>query len=365
MRTILVSLISEQTIPNFELIKEKEDQIDALLFVTTDAMEKTGNRNWILYALGEHEFDVLPPIIVDAFSFEDIENKLSTIINDDDFYIVNLTGGTKIMSLAVHDYFMSVNSEMYYLTGNGQYIKIHPGRSKTMYELKSKTTLKDYILAYGFSIKDQSEPLKEFVQSKSILNYFLNKYDKVRDNLALEQLRLLRSKGLKNLEENEEIQSFLERIGFVEEVKGKLSRYECRYLSGDWLEEYLFYFLKENLKITENEIGLSWIVEKREIKNEFDVLVMRNNKLYLFECKTSIYIDSDESQTFIGETIYKSDSLRNKVGLFAQTIVFTLSDLDNPKLKNHIERAKTSKVKMIGKLILENEEMLKEVLFKI
>ena len=38
MSKILVSLVSEQTIPNVEFIKEMEDQIDYFLFITTKSM---------------------------------------------------------------------------------------------------------------------------------------------------------------------------------------------------------------------------------------------------------------------------------------------------------------------------------------
>ena len=43
-RRILLSLVSDQTIPNIELIKEKQGEIEALLFITTAKMEKNGNR---------------------------------------------------------------------------------------------------------------------------------------------------------------------------------------------------------------------------------------------------------------------------------------------------------------------------------
>ena len=46
MKTILVSLISDQTIPNVQFIKEKI--VDEYLFISSEAMEKKGILNWIL-----------------------------------------------------------------------------------------------------------------------------------------------------------------------------------------------------------------------------------------------------------------------------------------------------------------------------
>jgi hypothetical protein len=248
---------------------------------------------------------------------------------------------------------------MYYLTGQGEYIKMHPVIKKAAYPIRSKISLKEYLTAYGFEVSNESEPFRDRKTCNELLNYFLNSFNKEKDVPVLDTLRQFRSKNLSSLENIQGLDSFLTRINYQPKNENKLSKYECRYLSGDWLEDYLFFFLIDNFNIEEKEIGLSWNVVKNGSPNEFDVLLMRNNKLYLFECKTSIYLDNEESQTFIGETIYKSDSLRNKFGLFSQTTVFTLSDLENPRLKKHIERAEASKVKLIGRKDFTTERLIK------
>jgi hypothetical protein len=60
---------------------------------------------------------------VEPYSYDNIEAELSKVVNDEDHYIINLTGN-KIMSLAVNDFFKDINSEMFYLTGTNEYIKI-------------------------------------------------------------------------------------------------------------------------------------------------------------------------------------------------------------------------------------------------
>jgi len=348
MHRILVSLVSEQTIPNVELIREMGDLVDHFLFITTNAMESRGNRNWIVNTACLKEKQVLSPVIVNPFSFENIEERLTQHVNDDDFYIVNLTGGTKVMSLAVYEFFKVMNSEMYYLTGRGEKIKIHPGRKKVSSKLATKISLKDYLSAYGFRIKKQSPPIRGREITAGVLTYFLHHFDKKKDISALKILRENRSKGIKSLQNKPELQSFLDRLSFKPDSEERLSKYECRYLSGEWLEEYLYYFIIDKFDISDQEIGMGLEVEKSGTPNEFDVLLVQHNRIFLFECKTSIYLDSDESQTLIGQTIYKSDSLRNKFGLFAQTTVVTLSDLTNPKLIPHLERAEASRVKLLG-----------------
>lgn len=364
MSKVLVSLVSHQTIPNIEFIREMKENVDQYLFISTIGMEKSGTRNWILDTIALDQAQLLETVIVNEFSFEDIETKLIEAINDEDTYIVNLTGGTKVMSLAVYEFFKSVSSEMYYLTGKGEKIKLHPGRRKVASKLNATISLRDYLTAYGFNITNQSSPLRNKETAQKCLGYFLHQFDKARDVPALQLIRSARGKGIKDLANNPELLSFIHAIDFETEAEGKLSKYECRYLSGDWLEEYLYYFLKDHFDITGSSIGLGLHVEKGGTPNEFDVLLMRNNKMYLFECKTSVYLNSEESQTFISETIYKSDSLRNKFGLFAQTTIVTLSDLTSPKLTKHVERAKANRVKLIDRYPFL-EESLAESLTRI
>lgn len=348
MKSVLVSLVSDQTIPNVEFIKEKRSETDEYLFLTTNSMEQKGVKEWIMTAAEINEDKAVDFITIDPFSFSDIKQQLEGKINDNDHYIVNLTGGTKVTSLAVFEFFKIVNSEMYYLTGRGKYIKVHPGQQKRVYDLSIDISLKEYLAAYGFSIKNQSKLLHDFSQAKKILSYFKNRTDDTLDNPVLEKLQEKRSKKNTLIDDIEGLKEFMERIGYTTQNVDKITKYEVRYLTGEWLEEYLYYFLCENFDINESNIGLGMHLLKNNTPNEFDVLLMKNNKLYLFECKTSIYKRDEKSQTFINETIYKSDSLRNKFGLFTQTTLFTLSDTDSESLASNRKRADASRVKLIG-----------------
>ena len=97
MKTILVSLISEQTIPNVLLIKELKD-IDQHIFITTQKMEdeKKCRSDWIIKATALR-LNQVQRIIVNQDSLADIENQLATQVKKDEtHFVVNLTGGLKI-----------------------------------------------------------------------------------------------------------------------------------------------------------------------------------------------------------------------------------------------------------------------------
>jgi uncharacterized protein YuzE len=356
MKTILVSLISDQTIPNLQLIKEKN--VDGYLFVSTEAMNKKGTLEWLLLASKIDETKPVTVINVNAFSYDDIEAQLSAAVNDEDHYIVNLTGGTKIMSLAVNDFFKDINAEMYYLTGANDYIKIFPGRTKPTFELQTKITLEEYLVAYGFSIGAKSTPIKPIVTTKNILDYFLDKITK-EDFLVLENVRVnfrSKKKKINDLEKIAGLKELMERLQFDFVTPNCLNENEVKYLTGEWLEEYVYHVVKEKYNLSDDQIGMGWFIEKETVKNEFDVLYIQNNQIKTIECKTSIYLDLEEKRTIIGETIYKSDSLKNKFGLFASTTILTASDLKNVK-QNDLNRADANRIKVLGKEVFQNNSI--------
>jgi hypothetical protein len=332
MKTILVSLISDQTIPNLQFIKEK--QVDEYIFLTTTAMNNKGTLQW-LYDASKIDPEKCSSIIVEPYSYDNIEAELSKVVNDEDHYIINLTGGTKIMSLAVNDFFKDINSEMFYLTGTNEYIKIFPGKTKPIFVLQTKITLEEYLTAYGFEVKSKSVTLKPI----------------------LEVLRLnYRGKKLNDIQTVSGLKELLDRFEFDCNQPNTLDKNETKYLTGEWLEEYVFHIVKEKYSLTEDEIGMGWIIQKAQVTNEFDVLFIKNNQLNTIECKSSIYTDIDEKKTIIGETIYKSDSLKNKFGLFVSTSILTASDLKNVK-SNELNRADASRIKVIGKEAFTNNSI--------
>lgn len=112
--------------------------------------------------------------MIEAFSYDDVQRKLEEKLNDDDRYIVNLTGGTKIMSLAVNDLLRDYSAEMYYLTGQKNYIKIFPGKEKPTVQLSSKLSLEEYLVACGFEISKNPSPSFDLAVASSIFSYYLN-----------------------------------------------------------------------------------------------------------------------------------------------------------------------------------------------
>lgn len=368
MKTLLVSLVSDQTIPNVQLIKEFKHEIDGYLFITTKS--KRDRAEWIKNASEIEETNIME-LEVNEFSFDDIESKLDSFPFDEyERKILNLTCGTKVMVLATFEYFKELGAEIFYLSGkDNEYIKLAPGRKKKLFHLNSKLNLRQYLVAYGFNVLPTTPSSIDNEITINVFNEFINgKFNEFED--VLFELRKFRDKKIKDTLSLNNLNEFLSAINFKPVNNNQLNKLEIKYLTGEWFEEYVANKIKEELSLLDDEIETGLIITKKnkngvDIRNEMDVLFIFNDKLYTIECKTSIYYltisveGKKEKGNLLKETIFKSDSLKQGFGLFVNTSIFTLDDLQ-PNM--NLERAELSNIAIFDKKSLSSGVLLKELL---
>ncbi len=407
-KTLLVSLVSDQTIPNVQLIKEFKKISTDYLFVTTAGMEKKGTRCWI-----ENACNIKGDTIeVNEYSFADINEKLQKYDFDQfDKVTVNLTGGTKVMTMVAEEFFKSIGADIYYVTGkNNEYIRIFPKGTENVFAFEQKLTVADYLTAYGFTFSEPKPAMFSIDVAKPIVELY-SSYERIHANIdAIRFINVQRNKdkGVKT-EELCKVESFLKEIQFPLQ-NDQLTAEEVKYLSGEWLEEYVGLKIKDELNLSGDEIFIGTNISKEvgnsreknsmrlllgedanlkntDSKNEMDVMFMFEGKFYSIECKSSIIAYKtvigkdgnpvDRPYNILGETIYKSDSLKNKFGLFPQTTILTLTDLheywsDNKdkgtrntrmrEMEDFINRANLSNIKLVDRKMINGSESIFELL---
>lgn len=414
MKTLLISLVSDQTLPNVQLVKEMKKEVTDYLFISTEKMEKKGCRRWIEKAAAlDKNSSKLNHIVVKEFSFDDIGEKLDEFdFSAYEKLILNLTGGTKVLTLVAHDYFKQMGAEVYYVTGfNNEFIKIFPGRFKQINLFSSKINIADYLYAYGFDfeLSDKSN-IDEHYTNHLFNKYLENGFADYSDELNF--LRSKRDNGVKTLSTAKiNLSYFLKYIDYKPIESNKLSSTEVKYLTGDWLEEYVGNRIKNELSLSDEELfvgvtlykelsqqqsnnvqellGEGVLLSDSSPNNEIDVMFVYNNKFYTIECKTSIInqvvngLNENGSQKFkqsniLGETIYKADYLKNRFGLFAKSVILTLTSFNQyvteqislgdrksraKAMEDLINRCNLSNITLIDKNRLCSTDKLTSLLF--
>jgi hypothetical protein len=330
MSHIHVCLVSDQTIPNIlPVVALKPDE---LLLLTTSQMEDKGKSAHILaclkgigldYDTRHHKIEVVEDSITDC------QRKLSVWMSgrEDADFVVNLTGGTKIMSIAAFEQFKDYGSKMFYIPiGRNEMVNIFPKRSSNqIMPLKQRMKVDDYLAAYGLTSRNHAKlPLmkQDALDRKEIAALIAATYPKLRNLLfwmggSLREHRddkkpyLLHGKfsGANHAEDD-----LLQRLGFTvqgDQIEKELQKSEIQFLTGGWLEEFCFNEVSTLLGkgIDDVVIGI-FIDNNKGASNEFDVMFTRDNALYTVECKSG-----DQHTDEKTDALYKVGALQKEFGL--------------------------------------------------
>jgi len=362
MANILVSLISEQAIPNLLLMKEIVD-IDEHLFVSTERMENEGKSEQLKKAASLSE-DIVKKIIVQQDSLTDINQQLEKgKYRDDDKFWVNVTGGTKLMSLGVFNFFRNLQSEIFYVPiGSDVYWKIFPQVRNKKRKIKVNLGLQEYLTAYGISITNE-EKINQLTRpaADTLLFYKSFRAFEKSDFAVISTLRNFRNKKQVPLDVNA-ANILLKRWKFKPHNELFLTREEIDYLTGSWFEEYVYNWMKDFLDLKKREIGTSVKITRNSVQNEFDVLFVYHNTMYMIECKTGLW-DSAADRNILNETIYKLEALRNDFGLYVKPYIFTLTERGDERFqvkRTNIDRARHFRIEIVdGTTLKEPAERAK------
>ena len=331
---LAVVLVSKQTIPNVVYLKnllEYGEGFDRILLLTTAKMESSGTSDAILRAVGNYPYDKL---VVDENMLFDVNEKLSEYFNNNkyDEVFANVTGGTKIMSLATFKFFEGksfVDSIVYLPINSTSYKQIYPlgsdGKAADI-PIGYKMGVEEYIKALGVDA-EYGETLNETL-SKNLLNKYFDNEGIFNQTTSI--LRPYRSGGKK-------VNSFIESedyniIGALLLSLGvDIGKYDMNkrrwidYFSGGWFEEYVYSQIKDLVNSCVDDVKINIkIKSKREVKdedvpNEFDVIFIKNNSLYIIECKSG-----DLQNSEMMGAIYKLARLNQEFGLSATSYFVTM-----------------------------------------
>ncbi len=359
---------SEQILPN--LIPALMEHPDNVILIASDKMQETASHlRSILKQHGiEAEIEGGAPDSglerIYEFAMQ-IAEKIQIQYPKADI-TVNVTGGTKLMSLGLIEYFRSDAQRMIYTNTASQVIESLPIPQEPHPETQPMTdvlNVKQYLNAQQFQVdcirSDQKSWQDSMSTRKSLCKKLGERAATIGDfigilNKTAGQALDRQGKMLLHPEQTlpmvphgawEAMLNELARHDIVEWKQGtKLVTFRnvenTRFISGGWLEEYVWHILKDNGAF-DVCLGVEgkWLRGKGS-KNEFDVLATKTNRLLYVECKTLTHREEKDS-----DLAYKTDSLGHGLrGIFGNTWLVTA----RPPTDNLLARARQSHFKVIG-----------------
>lgn len=212
-------------------------------------------------------------------------DKLTQIIqeNPDDIYL-NVTGGTKLMAISAYEFFLKNNKPVFYCNTNDNSI-IHLLPEKFIFPLSVDVSIEDYLGVYGYKIFEEKKFSSELGVTKFLewlypdkLNSFITFADKLRTVVNLNEPRISRRIGDYLFEKHFDIARVKH---FPSDTILKVS---ADFFHGNWFEAAVEKILLDVLCCNVKS-GVK-IISSKGIKNEIDHLLVYNQQLFLFSCKS-------------------------------------------------------------------------------
>ena len=279
---------------------------------------------------------------IDANSPGKILKKLKEFFKDSTAeYLVNITGGTKMMSQMVHEFFKNFQkAEIYYWPIEYNYVEqLYPAFKEVFFYQQTELDLGTYLAAYGYSYTANRELTYKYSRANELYTQVCQKKD---------------SGSVANIQKA---------------TQADYTKEDKKYLIGGWFEEWLYATFKKELDLADNAIAYNlklkseYSLRNTESDNEIDIAFVYKNTLYIVECKvfTALSLHSKK----ITDAIYKISSIRQSMGLKATALVCILSPFgDNPERKKNIDYlCQMAQVKEIFSLetMVEKEKFINQI----
>jgi len=291
MLNIIISILSDQPVPNLLFIKQMGKPGDKHIFISTEKMEEA-HKSTILaetLKLGKNDYTI---IRIDHSNAALILEKLDAVTWPmAENYLINITGGTKMMSQMVFEVFKDFeNAAIYYWPySNAHLQELHPYIIQHKIEHPVLLDLETYFSIHGYEITASGKPEYSFEKADSIYKECIKKG----------------------------------RAELVEQiVTAKEQNYphpDKGYWCGTWFEEWLYYQFNKRYNLADNAISMNIKIKHRyseragESDIELDVAYMLQNNLFVWEAK--VFNNEKGVARNLPEIIHKITSISQTLGI--------------------------------------------------
>lgn len=309
----LVCIISDQAVPNLHFIKQFQQPDSFYLFVTTQEMEEKNVTRNLMESL-RLDFKKCRKVLIDANDALLIQQKLEKEkFSKDEEYLINITGGNKLMSQMVYQHFQKYQASMFYAPiGSSSYQQLLPDVRQIPKNPAIAISLSEYLEAYGFAIE-------------SSLDYYE----------GIPKPEVLMKKLLE--------EGHPSRVPVI----ARASKHEYKdpdknYLMGTWFELYCYKVFKEAFDLDESQIACNVGIRRKdstspyEHDNEFDLMFIFQNDLHVMECK--VYPAENLKSDKVSGPMFKLASLTKNFGLKCKKYLAILGEItQDPQARTQLE----------------------------
>jgi hypothetical protein len=275
--------------------------------------------------------------VTDARDTETIRDRVLELLieRDAEDIALNVSGGTRPMSIAAYEIFCEFGKPVFYVHPETDHVTWMHRRDWPSFDLADQIKLPAFLCAHGAELSRQGSRSGVPARLRDLTDDLVGHAEILAQPLATlnwlaQQAQSdLRSPPLSAAQQRwQELRILIERFAAEDvcDLQGGRLQFkdeEARFfVNGGWLETHTFasaYGLRKEIRSLQ-DVGRSVEIIRdsrgRPVKNEIDVAFLANNRLYIIECKTKRFIRPDEQpagdfDTPGADTLYKLDTLKS------------------------------------------------------
>lgn len=350
---IHVCLVSAQAAPNLLPILDSAFKPKKAIFLVSKTMKQRAE--YLAKTFEKLNVKVKLKNISDEFNFGLMEDEIFKLVEEyeNESIALNVTGGTKLMSIAAENAFSALGKPIFYIDTDSNHILFISKNEEQKWlpnlEMKAKNKIDIYLSAYGSTVLSTQNPIERKKYLPAI-EPFIKNYDNYTQVIPLLNLHatLSQSNGYKSeyTKDNkktgklDELLLGLDYQGLLN-YDGQTIDFKNReiktFLNGGWLEDYTYFQLKEIANIEDIACGADvanpkfklgkneYNSENKGNKNEFDIVFMAKNKLHIIECKTQLMDKNGGIKA--DDILYKLETLKDYGGLMTKKCLVSYFDV--------------------------------------
>jgi len=341
-----VLLVSDQPMPNFLPILNKEIKPDSVTLVVSSKMKKRAE--WLKTEIGKHQVAVHDDIDV-GDDVSDINRIQDTLANWADANkellersVLNVTGGTKPMAIAAQEVFRLENRPVFYVdiaTDKVTWLDVK-GKKRECLTLSNQPTLNQFLGMNGIQIESgnfrsnvENEKWRHFYgeiaanpqkwgRTVGAINHIAAQAE---DSKNVDFQVDGRTLDLPYWQEMVELLHADELVRYRNGTRNQVfaSTEARRFCNGIWLEHYVFELLKSFGFDKKRAMMNVKIVNDEGVSNELDAIVLHANTCYVIEDKAR----NMKREAVADNAVYKLAQLSSQMGLRAKGILVSAFDV--------------------------------------
>ena len=361
MHTLVISTTGqpEANLESTRYFIENHSHIDKITILSTEYMRQQGKTDLLKQSL-HHIHNMMIEVLDIPNKYEEsnmlaIRELILNWINThepQDTFIFNITGGTKLISIALDSISTLLNKrvECFYQSRDHKIIWYQRQNAQTTYPINSNLDLQQRVLSRGYQITKQ-QPIQDIelidLQYANILiNIMHNDFHKGRQCISF--MNKLATEAERHPDfsvYSPDIQAeMIETINFLaDQTHNHFFRFNSSYstitfqnkesinlVKGGWLEVYAGYeFFKVLIQLNPKaEVAINVELKKNDTPNEMDVMFIDHAQLYCIECKTAKTMTEAKAQ----DVLYKLSALQDFGGLNQKRAIISLYPLKHYNL---------------------------------